>query len=105
MDLSRHAAVLWRFRTVTACGLLLGVVLAVLASYRPVWASGPDLVPRGRETWTAQSSLLVTQEGFPEGRVVLPESRPGSDRPAQPTSSAGATGRVEFADPSRFMVL
>ena len=33
MNLARHAAVLWRFRRITAAGLLLGIVLAVFASY------------------------------------------------------------------------
>ena len=86
MNLARHAAVLWRFRAVTAGGLLLGIVLAVLASYK---ISPTGLKPRGTSTYSSQSQLLVTQPGFPEGRVVLPARR-RSDRRRdgeQPTST------------------
>ena len=73
MDLARHAGVLWRYRWVTAGGILLGIVLAVLASYQ-VTTSG--LEPRGSSTYTSESQLLVTQVGFPEGRSVLPVPPP-----------------------------
>ena len=72
MNLSRHAAVLWRFRRVTAVGVFVGIFLAIFASYR-IGSGG--LTPRGSETWTAVSSILVTQPGFPEGRVTLPTTQ------------------------------
>jgi hypothetical protein len=99
MNLARHAAVLWRFRRITAVGLLLGVFLAVLASYQ-ITTSG--LVPRAPPTYTSQSQLLVTQAGFPEGRVVLPPA------PAIGSTTEDAKidpNRLEFADPGRFMAL
>ena len=34
MNLARHAAVLWRFRTVTAAGIGFAIFFAVLASYQ-----------------------------------------------------------------------
>ena len=92
MDLAQHAAVLWRFRAVVAGGLVLGIVLAV---WRPT--SFPSLTPRGSETWTSESSLLVTQSGFPEGRVRFPTD---GRRPGAGDRSAGRQRRrLEFADP------
>jgi hypothetical protein len=106
MNLSRHAAVLWRFRRVTAVGVLVGIFLAIFASYR-IGSGG--LTPRGSETWTAISSILVTQPGFPEGRVTLPttqvddavtvEGDPAVSKDAKPDD------QVEFADPGRLAAL
>jgi hypothetical protein len=98
MDLSRHAAVLWRFRAVALGGLALSVLVAFLAAYQPTWDGGPVLKPRGAETWQATSSILVTQPGFPEGRVTLPGAEingvvSGSSEPPK--------DGVEFADPAR----
>jgi hypothetical protein len=99
MDLARHAGVLWRYRWVTAGGILLGIVLAVLASYK-VTTSG--LEPRGSSTYTSESQLLVTQAGFPEGRSVLPTPPPVDGLTPQPTEN---DKELQFADPSRFMTL
>jgi hypothetical protein len=106
MNLARHASVLWRFRRVTAAGVILGIVLAVLASYR---ISSSGLEPRGSETWSAVSSILVTQPGFPEGRVTLPEKQiedavttEGADAV---TEDASPSDQVEFADPARLAAL
>ena len=98
MNLARHAAVLWRYRVVTAACVLLGVVLAIAASYR---ITTDGLVPRGAATYSSQSQLLVTQPGFPEGRVVLPSAAPVTS--AGEAASAGK--KLEFADPNRFMAL
>jgi hypothetical protein len=99
MDLARHAGVLWRYRWVTAGGILLGIILAVLASYQ-VTTSG--LEPRGSSTYTSESQLLVTQVGFPEGRSVLPTPPPADGLTPQPTEN---DNELLFADPSRFMTL
>lgn len=93
MDLSRHLAVLWRFRVVTAIGVALAILLAVLAAYKP---STNGLEKRGNPTYSSSSRLLVTQTGFPEGRVVLPAPPPGE---------APRPDSVGFADPARFMAL
>jgi hypothetical protein len=106
MNLARHASVLWRFRRVTAAGIVLGIVLAVLASYR---VSSSGLEPRGSATYSAVSSILVTQPGFPEGRVTLPEQQiddavtaSGDDAVEE---SAAPSDQVEFADPARLAAL
>src|SRR4051812_9484951 len=75
MSLARHAVLLWRYRAVAATGLLLGAALAFLATYKVTFDGGPSLVARGSYAYTSESSLLVTQEGFPEGRVVLPSGQ------------------------------
>src|SRR4051794_37775334 len=99
MDLARHSAVLWRFRAVTAAGLLLVVFLAVLAAYK---ISTAGLVARGPSTYTSTSQLLVTQPGFPEGRVVLPVAPPLDSKTDQPKVDPN---RIDFADPGRFLQL
>jgi hypothetical protein len=97
MNLARHAAVLWRFRRITAVGLLLGIFFAVLASYS---ISPSGLEPRGVSTYSSQSQLLVTQAGFPEGRVVLPVAPPGGAVNGE--TPEVDPNRLEFADPGRF---
>jgi hypothetical protein len=105
MNLARHAAILWRFRAITAVGLTIGIFLAVLASYKVSLDGGPKLVARGGSTYMSSSQVLVTQRGCPNCRVVLP---------AVPATGAGTTGEQPrtsdddvqaFADPGRFMLL
>jgi hypothetical protein len=102
MNLSRHASVLWRFRRVTAAGVVIGIVLAILASYR---VSSKGLEPRGSETWSAVSSILVTQAGFPEARVTLPEKQIDtgvtSDGQDAVQENSSPSDQLEFADPAR----
>jgi hypothetical protein len=74
-----------------AGGLALGVILAFLAAYQVSWDGGPSLKHRGTETWSSDSSLLVTQPGAPELRSTFPES---IDK-----------GEQQFAAPERFSAL
>jgi hypothetical protein len=103
MNLARHASVLWRFRKVTIGGVAIGLVLAVLASYQLSFDGGPSLTPRGSETWTANSSILVTQPGFPEGRVTLPEEQVQGATTAdgERVDEPEPKDQVTFADPAR----
>ena len=94
MDLAQHAAVLWRFRAILAGGLVLGIVLAVLAAFQL-----PSFSPRGSETWTSTSSLLITQSGAPEFRTL-------AGAPAGGVAPSGTDGTdLEFADPNRLSAL
>jgi hypothetical protein len=99
MNLARHAAVLWRFRLITALGLLLGIGLAIFAMYQV-----PSMQPRGAETWSSESSLMVTQPGCPECRVILPApivvDKDGDGQPDETDVKQQA-----FADPGRFTFL
>jgi hypothetical protein len=102
MNLERHLRVIWRYRVVVAIGLLLGSVLAFMASFQV----SNGLQRRGSELWTSSSLVLVTQQGFPWGRVTLPGS--ATDSNGASTATPGATGQTEaperqqFADPGRF---
>src|SRR5215217_1126307 len=99
MNLARHAAVLWRFRRITAVGLLLGIFLAVYASYD---ISPSGLHRRGNPTYTSRSQLLVTQAGCPECRTVLPVTPPLDTTSQEPKVDPD---QLEFADPARFNTL
>jgi hypothetical protein len=105
MNLARHAAVIWRFRHVAAAGLALGILVALLTSYQFAWKGGPSFTARGSEVWTAISSILVTQPGFPEGRVTLPtrqiDTAVTADGVPAAAKNAPPQDQVEFADPAR----
>jgi hypothetical protein len=90
---------------VVIAGLLLGIAMALLASYRVTLDGTPKLVQRGTEEWTSRSELLVTQPGFPWGRVTLPGvSTPGAVAPP-PASREEEKSGLRFADPGRFSTL
>lgn len=90
MNLERHLAVIWRHKVIVVTGVLLGGVLAFLAAFS---VSGGTIERRGVETWSSESSLLVTQRGFPWGRVTLPGQ----------AEVAGT--KQQFGDPGRFSTL
>jgi hypothetical protein len=98
MNLARHAAVLWRFRFVAIAGAAIGLLLAILATYQV-----PSMKPRGTETWTATSQILVTQPGFPEGRVTLPEEtiQGAQTTGGESVGDPAPKDQVTFADPAR----
>lgn len=90
MNLERHLAVIWRHRGIAIAGVALGVVVAFLAAFS---VSGKGIERRGGETWSSESSVLVTQRGFPWGRVTLP-------------GAADVRGaKQQFGDPNRFSTL
>jgi hypothetical protein len=105
MDLKRHLQVLWRFRLILVAGVLLGTILALLASFR---LDGTQLTWRSSQTFESTSTLFVTQPGFPWGRVTLPavtqsqvpaaegQQADGSNSSGQPTQ------RREYGVPERF---
>jgi len=99
MNLRRHLDVLWRFRLIVVLGAVLGIVLATLAVFRPT-SSGLEY--RAQETWSVQSTIFVTQDGFPWGRVILPGPQPAvGTQPAAPTGGT-QEDNGKFADPGRF---
>jgi hypothetical protein len=90
MDLAVYARVLAASKWTIVAGLVLAAVLAVVAMAKPVVDSEgiPTLVYRKSELWQAQTTVLLTQRGFPEGRSTFPSLA----TPKQPP----------FADPGRF---
>src|SRR3954471_20135331 len=107
MDLRRHIQVLWRFKAIVAGGVVLGVVMAILASFSVSFSGGPKLKWRSSQTYGSVSTLFVTQTGFPWGRVTLPDT---SGLPAGIDPTTGTTDptdttnkdRREYAAPERF---
>jgi hypothetical protein len=102
MNLRRHLDVLWRFRLILIVAAVLGIVLAILAVFRP---TSHGLEWRADETWTSQSTVFVTQKGFPWGRVILPGPQatagtvlPDGTAPQEDTDKKSE----QFADPGRF---
>lgn len=99
MNLRRHLDVLWRFRLIVICGAVLGIALAVLAVFRPT-SSGLEY--RASETWSVQSTIFVTQKGFPWGRVILPGPQPAVGTQAPEPTTENQEENEKFADPGRF---
>jgi hypothetical protein len=85
MDFALYARVIWRFRLLVLTGLTLGLALAVLSTVRV----GLDGVRyREDELWSSTTRVLVTQTGFPEGRLY--------------GDGAVPTERTPIVDPVRF---
>lgn len=97
MNLSLYAGVLRRFRLLVAGGVLLALSLAVLSAVR---VSRDGIEYRSQELWQDQGTLLLTQDGFPEGRALFPpavEPQPGETPKLYPYAGIGRfTSLVDF---------
>ena len=91
MDLGLYASVLWRFRAIVILGMLLALFLTVL-SVAKITSEGLEY--RKAQTWQAQTTLLLTQPGFPEGRALFPNSE-----------TQGERSKYSYSDPNRFVSL
>lgn len=98
MDLNLYARVLSRFRLLVAFGFLLASTLAFL-SIAKVTSDGLEY--REHQLWSAELRLLVTQQGFPEGRLYAQPAEPGE----KTTTPAGGRDPAPVADPARFNTL
>jgi hypothetical protein len=92
VDFRLFAGVLWRFKYVVATGFVLAVVLAVLSVCS---VSRDGVAYRKPVLWSSTTRIGVTQEGFPWGRLLVPEELGG------PTQD----GDVPQADPNRLNTL
>jgi hypothetical protein len=87
VDFALYIRVLWRFRLLVVLGLMLALTLAVLSLVRV----GTDGVTyRQTELWASTTRLLVTQKGFPEGRLY------------GQTATLGDETDTPLVDPGRF---
>ena len=91
MDFQLYARVLWRFKLLFVLGLMLAISLATLSLVR-VDADG--LTYRQTELWSSSTRLLVTQQGFPWGRLLA------QDPSLDPEAEAERLG-IPLADPNR----
>jgi hypothetical protein len=87
VDFGLYIRVLWRFRLLVLLGLTLAMTLALLSTVR---ITSDGVKYRQTELWASTTRLLVTQTGFPEGRLYAQQPENG----VQPT--------VPIADPGRF---
>jgi hypothetical protein len=94
VDLRRHISVLLRYRIVVVAGVLVGVSLAILATFR---VTTDGLQWRTAKVYESSSVLFVTQSGFPWGRAALST--------ADPAHPGRADSSTQFADPGRFSSL
>jgi hypothetical protein len=100
VNLGHHVDLLLRHRRVVAAGLFLGLVLGILAIYQV-----PSMERRGSEQWSVESQFLVTQPGFPEGRVTLPNTVTDPAAPMPDSTGSSGVGSQTFADPGRLSSL
>jgi hypothetical protein len=94
VDIRLFSSVLWRFKFVVAVGLLAAIMLAVLSAAKVNLNSSPHFKQRGTEQWASYTTVFVTQQGFPWGRVN-----------GDPNAVAPSTATSGFANPSRFIGL
>jgi hypothetical protein len=95
VDFQLYARVLWRFKLLFLLGLLLALALATLSLVR---VSADGLRYRQNELWTSSTRLLVTQQGFPWGRLLA------QDPSLNPQAEAQRLG-IPLADPNRLNTL
>jgi hypothetical protein len=87
VDFKLYARVLWRFRLLVLLGLILALSLAT-ASFVHIGLNGVKY--RETELWASTTRVLVTQTGFPEGRLY------GG------TPTAPGLSNAPVVDPGRF---
>lgn len=98
MNLRLYIRALRRFWLIVAFGLVLAIALAFAAVAKVSYAHGSLSVSyRQQQVWLSTTRLLVTQKGFPWGRLVVPTSTPQS----APTTGEPASPSLQFADPTR----
>src|SRR3954452_7600579 len=101
MDIRYHLNILKRWRRMLVVGVVLGIAIAVLVTFRV----GPGgLEWRADPTYTTSSRTFITQPGFPWGRATLGNSNPGQPVPQDVQKNAPSNLRT-FADPARFSEL
>lgn len=99
MKIGLYLRVMWRFRVLVAAGVALALVLAFLSVARVGLTHPTHVTYRNSETWISRSTILITQERFPEGRSVFEQIVPAA---GQPKTTQFAP---PFADSSRFIEL
>lgn len=99
MNLGLYFRVIWRFRLLVVCGVMVASLLSLLSVVRVDVGNGGALTYREQEQWVSYGRLFVTQVGFPWGRTIVTE---GSQ--AEVTIDA-IRRKVRLADPGRFSTL
>jgi hypothetical protein len=111
MDLQLILRVVWRFRVLVGCGVVLAVALATLSFVKVSLVGGkPAMEYRQAEQWESLSTLFVTSRGFPWGESGAQkiESPPAStgDEAADPGAQQTAPQVTETGpDPAKLVSL
>jgi hypothetical protein len=101
MDLRLYARVLWRFKFIVVLGFVFALALAAFSVVR---VSSTGVTYRESRLWASRMRLLVTQTGFPEGRLY-------AQTPTKPGETDLTTGNqaaklgIPIVDPGRFNTL
>lgn len=90
MDLRLYARVLWRFKLLVTLGVVLAAALAILSLVR---VSTDGLKYRQNELFRSSTRLIVTQQGFPYGRLLAQDP--------SLTEEAARSLDIPLADPAR----
>lgn len=94
MDLALHLRVLWRFRYLVLCGILLATCLSFLTFVRVSISEGSiNIGYRQSEVWKSSVTLFLTQDGFPWGRAFQGYLPADVDK-GQPPVPIGDTNRL-----------
>jgi hypothetical protein len=101
LDFRLYARVLWRFKGLVLLGLVLALTLSLLSTVR-VTRHGATY--RSPELWSSTMRLLVTQKGFPEGRLYAQEPTTPGDPGTVVTTPSSKKG-FPLVDPGRFNTL
>lgn len=79
MDLTLFFRVAWRYRLLVLSGLIVAVLAAFFALVRVDPAGSPVLSLRGEGQYVSYTTIFVTQEGFPWGRLPTDDEEGGVD--------------------------
>jgi hypothetical protein len=92
--------VVWRFRLLVALGTCIALLLALLVTVR-VSLSSPHISYRQNQTFSSESRVFITQQGFPWGYAAPPTVSP-TNPAVDAATEAKLLGTKQFADPTRF---
>lgn len=93
MDIAHVGHVLRAHWKVVSLGLVLCVLAALFVYGRPGWDGKPTMTARTPQEWSASSTLLLTQKGFPAGRA--------NADPNQLSNLAVLYAEIAMSDPVR----
>lgn len=110
MDLALYLRVLWRFRLLVLIGLCLAFALMFLSMVRVSFGgASPTFTYREAEQWASDTTLLVTERGFPLGRSILDDVVPAKTADGKLATTGSVEGVLpglsyvpRYGDPGRF---
>jgi hypothetical protein len=101
MDLQLILRVVWRFKVLVACGVVLAVALGTLSFVKVSLVGGkPAMEYRQAEQWESLSTLFVTSKGFPWGENGVKKIVPQTQTPATGTDPATTDGKTTDPQPT-----